>query len=549
MASAEPMPVDTTKATDNGFVDRGYDAYRESFLDMRVRIFRGHVESMPYNADKVSPSFVGAIMDVKRELESMPGMDEDTLVKDVLKPPISLVVIPDTQQQCNTGDEPSSDTKVVFGSGKRNINLSAHVLVQPRVKIYGGMEYEPDPSWVPPPETVEFAVKAALSMRDRDSTDADRVHQIDLNRLKDPLVRARAQRIFGAQVRYLVLTDPVPVSTDVYYDLHTGTVKGFALFVATPYLSKESLQTSPRMTIEDLWDVIKHKDTEKSEDRLLPEHNLFKTLVKERFQSLQTAADYRVRLDALQSHLEKVRKDAYATFQKRRENKMRPGEKFSGWEHLKSECLRHLNEPDPWDISLFLWRYYVYFADEPNPPAKAHTAEARVQVNGFLAKLAKWLCIHLDWLFSMPLLTFNAVLSKELKNDETATSGKKRVRDDDDTDSSDSEDDKPWSNDNDPTIVNVLFGPRNAGKSLHCETFRSYETFSLFEYMKFVSVFPYKAVYLTLSCTNTKTAQSLLDSQQFVEGTFLARLNVKAGIKEAVAPLEPYSCTLERTQH
>jgi hypothetical protein len=144
-------------------------------------------------------------------------------------------------------------------------------------------------------------------------------------------------------------------------------------------------------------------------------------------------------------------------------------------------------------------------------------------------------------------VTFDAILAKEVKGVDAPKTGKKRARgEDDDTDSSDDERDISRLEDEQSLRVNVLFGPRNAGKSTHCSLNGAYETFSLFEYMKFVSVFPHKDVYLILSCNDIKQAHTLIDSQTFVSGTFVAELSFKESVKEKAISVGTYQCTLSR---
>lgn len=540
MASLGP---NTTTTSD---IDRGYDAYKKTFMNMRVRIFYGHLDCMPYNAGKVPPTFVRALLDVKRELEGTPEANGDTLVKHVIVPPASLVVpAPTTSEECKDVDSGVSD--VVFGSGSYNINLSAHVLRQPlRRSLDDSNNIEPDPTWTPPPETVDFAVKAALSMRDRDSrTDVD-VSRIDLDRLDDPLVRARAQRLFGSRVRYLNIIDACPVFTGVFYDIHDGTVKGVRLTARKQYNLQET-QSACELLLKDLWDVKSKSDKNKEIDRSLPEFNVVRILITDRFQHLQARECYSARLEALQRHLETVHRSAYDEFANLRENKSRPSQTFLGWEDLKQECTKHISAPDAWEISLFLWRYMLYFDAYPKPRELSGLGDMRVQVNRLIIKLSKWLRIHFDWLFSLPLLAFNAILSKELKHIDAPTIGTKRARcEDEDPDSSDDERDSLRLEDGQAIHVNVLFGPRNSGKSIHCGFKGAYETFSLFEYMKFVSVFPQKDVYLTLSCKDITQAETLMDSQQFVYGKFVAELKFKESIEETATSVGTYQCTLSR---
>jgi hypothetical protein len=541
MASAQ---ADTTEPKD---LDRGYDEYKKTFMDMRVRIFYGHVECMSDNAGKVPPTFVRALLDVKRDLELKPEAEGDSLVKHaIVPPPVSLVVPAPTMSEECKGLDPGIP-EVVFGAGSYNINMSAYVLQQPRRRcLDDSNSFEPDPTWTAPPETVQFAVKAALSMRDRDSPVDMQVCRIDLDRLKDPLVRARAQRLFGSRVRYLNITDMFPVYTSVFYDVHDGTVSGFRLTARKSYNLQET-QPACELLLKDLWNVHSGGHKEKEIDRSLPEFNIFKILIKERFGHIQRSKDYAARLDALQHHLEIVHRNAYETFAMRRENKTGPGQKFSGWQDLKQECKMHLSAPDAWKISLFLWRYTFYFAANPKPREPSGSDEMRVEVNGLIVKLSKWLRIHLDWLFTMPSVAFDAILAKEVKGVDAPKTGKKRARcEDDDTDSSDDERDISRSEDEQSLRVNVLFGPRNAGKSTHCGLNGAYETFSLFEYMKFVSVFPHKDVYLILSCNDTKQAHTLIDSQTFVSGTFVAELSFKESVKEKAISVGTYQCTLSR---
>lgn len=533
-------------------LDRGYDEYKKTFMDMRVRIFYGHMECMSYNTGtgKVPPTFVRALLDVKRDLELKPEAEGDTLVKHAIGTSPTSLVIPaqTTSEECN-GVDPGIPN-VVFGSGSYNINMSAYVLRRPRRRCLDDSNgFEPDPTWTAPPETVEFAVKAALSMRDRSSLVDKRVSRIDLDMLKDPLVRARAQRLFGSRVRYLNITDVVPVHTGVFYDVHDGTVKGVNLTARKHYNLQET-QTACELLLTDLWDVHSVNYREKEIDRSLPEFKLFKIVIEGRFPHLQRNEGFAARLEALQRHLETLHGDAYNTFAERREKKAQPGQKFSGWDDLKQECKMHINAPDACKISLFLWRYMLYFDAYPKPREPSGRVGTRTEVNGLIVKLSKWLRIHLDWLFTMSSVSFDAILATEAKRVDSPKTGKKRARDDDDdTDWSDDERDTSHLDDKQSIRVNVLFGPRNVGKTAHCERHKAYETFSLFEYMKFVSVFPHKNVYLTLSCKDMKQAQTLIDSQAFVSGTFVAELSFKASIKEKATSVGTFQCTLSRPQN
>jgi hypothetical protein len=462
--------------------DRGYEEYHHDLLKMSIRRFNGHLECMPYNAEKMPPSFTRAMLDVKRALEKKGGAyDDETPVSRVLFPDDTLPIhepLPVSDKTPNIQEQPPS-----MGHKATRVDLLAYRWV-PRNVCEKNAQVEDDP---PPTAAAEFAATMALSAHNRQCRDSVAVTKVDLNKLKDPGLRDRAVRLYGRGVGTITFNGPL--FTEVYYDLHTGAIEGVGLWVPTRDVHNR-FQPTYRKSMKDLWDMIDHGTSEKTMRGTLPTHSIIQYLVDRRYAHLMGVKDADKRIKQLQHSLEEWHKKAYEEVEY---------ETVSSWGSVYRECLRLASTPNAFEIALFLWKYMSHF-DPGTAPRKQlllsepekKAVQAKKTVNPLIILLSRWLGIHLDWLFSAGVESLQYV-------------GTKRSREDADEKTT--------------TCVHVLYGPPRAGKSDHCTMMNTKEVFSLFEFQKYVTHFPHKNVYLTVSCKTLQQARTILKSQQFVYGT------------------------------
>ena len=64
-----------------------YMAAYERFLALRVRVFHGHVECMPFNGGVIAPPVLRALNELKQALETKSIQDDEMLLRDVMYPP------------------------------------------------------------------------------------------------------------------------------------------------------------------------------------------------------------------------------------------------------------------------------------------------------------------------------------------------------------------------------------------------------------------------------------------------------------------------------
>jgi len=227
--------------------DEGYDFYRKGYLGKKLVNFFGHVGYMPLNADKMHPSHVRAMLDLKNELELKDvKFSGDLTVQEVLKP------------SAHFGGAAAfcGPTPILKQSEAAANNLppigNARVVVS--MHFYIGSRATSFTDDVLPPQ-IEFAAKAVLAKFK--STNRREMSHVDIAELNDYALVERAQELFGIDVGRIVFPHP--------FEPYCWAINDVEGQVGVLCMRPCEKGASFKQDVNDVWDIAK-KTAKKAAD-------------------------------------------------------------------------------------------------------------------------------------------------------------------------------------------------------------------------------------------------------------------------------------------
>ena len=530
--------------------DRGTMHYIELYMDMNIRTFRGHFKSMPGNGHLLVAGNTNAMMKIHSMLEATPNAFTDsTIVKVALDSTLAPHAFqgPSSHDGTTTTskDQPASESvdsrTIITGNKTYRMRLCDYSIRNtPRSHDHDVPILDP---------LVEFVLRAALSIYNRHSritsniypindhldmsSTLETIKRIDLRMFTSSAVLHQAPHLLGSSsYRFVEFIDSIAPTCDVGYSVSEGTLCAVKIFCKNDFAS-ELTQSPFVLTLDELWDVRSKMEADTQNainngcgggDRSNPEYYMVNFVLRNRFADLKRRSDSAIYIAKLQQFVEEEKAVLFKTFASKRKDGQRPFATVSGWEQLTTLCVTNLSSPTMVDILVFMWHYEVYITTDTKWSDKGGRSMALIASH--ITKLTRWLRIELEWLFGTNPEMMRASLKKVVPSS-VCNADDSSTDDDDEMDVDAAKTTTPTT----PTVtvVDVLIGGRNKGKTRFCGEVGAKETLSLFEYTNFKKRFPHKNAYLVLSCDSVQfsNVRSILEAQEFAPGDFEFMIHYK----------------------
>lgn len=321
--------VVTDFTIDNSQLDavdqKGYKHYFDLYTVMKVRHFFGHFENMSYNACRMTPPHVDAMLSIKKGLDqSNETYSDDSIVGEVLDPSTAAVGV-DAFSGPLAAEEPAKAPLPPIG------NVHVSVPLQNYIPIISDL-----------PANVEFAAHAVLAKFK--ATRSPEINFVDIHELIDRDLVLRAQALFGEGIGRFVFPKTFEPYCWIDFDAH-----GEESFVC--------MRPSPRgralrVKIADVWDIKKKptKNTDKKEDN----NNQVKCVLRFLFPSLNLEKESSYKCPVSVSSMYNLQAQYSEVDPK---NKYEFPDKISAWEQIPAIVSAVVDKNDLFHSLRFLSHY------------------------------------------------------------------------------------------------------------------------------------------------------------------------------------------------